>query len=113
MVLRKEPVGKLYYRIGEVAELFNVNTSLIRFYENEFDVIKPHRNKKGNRLFTQKDVDTFHQIFYLIKEKGFTLEGAKQKLKEKDPVAGDPQQQLLQTLLRMKRFLLELRKQTE
>lgn len=113
MALRKEPVGKLYYRIGEVAELFKVNTSLIRFYENEFDAIKPHRNKKGNRLFTQKDVDTFHRIFYLIKEKGFTLEGAKQKLKEKDTVTGDSQQQLLQTLLRMKRFLLELRKQTE
>lgn len=110
MPVRKQPVGKLYYRIGEVADMFNVNTSLIRYYENEFDIIKPHRNKKGNRLFTQKDVDHFHEIFYLIKEKGYTMEGARQKMKEKK-TDGEPHDELLQSLLRMKRFLLELRKQ--
>lgn len=62
--------------------MFNVNTSLIRFWETEFDIIKPKKNKKGNRLFTQADVDNFHVIFHLVKERGFTLEGAKKKLKE-------------------------------
>ncbi|KJS06707.1 MAG: hypothetical protein VR77_03660 [Flavobacteriales bacterium BRH_c54] len=73
--------GKLFYTIGEVANMFNVNTSLIRFWEKEFDIIKPQKNKKGNRLFTKKDIDNFHIIFHLVKEKGYTLEGAKNKLK--------------------------------
>ena len=79
----KEPkIEKLYYSIGEVAEMFKVNTSLIRFWEKEFDIIKPHKNKKGNRLFTPQDVENFHLIFHLVKEKGMTLKGAKLKLKE-------------------------------
>ncbi|SFE64096.1 MerR family transcriptional regulator [Thermophagus xiamenensis] len=79
----KEPkIEKLYYSIGEVAKIFNVNTSLIRFWEKEFDIIKPHKNKKGNRLFTQKDIDNFHLIYHLVKERGMTLKGAKKKLKE-------------------------------
>jgi DNA-binding transcriptional MerR regulator len=79
----KEPkIEKLYYSIGEVATIFNVNTSLIRFWEKEFDIIKPHKNKKGNRLFTQKDIDNFHLIFHLVKERGMTLKGAQKKLKE-------------------------------
>ena len=61
---------KLYYSIGEVAKMFDVNTSLIRFWEGEFDIIKPKKNKKGNRLFTQADVDNFHVIFHLVKERG-------------------------------------------
>ncbi len=79
----KEPkIEKLYYSIGEVASIFDVNTSLIRFWEKEFDIIKPHKNKKGNRLFTQKDIDNFHLIFHLVKERGMTLKGAQKKLKE-------------------------------
>jgi DNA-binding transcriptional MerR regulator len=73
---------KRYYRIGEVARAFGVNTSLIRFWENEFDVLRPKKNKKGNRLFTQEDLKNLQMIFFLVKEKGFTLEGAKKKLKE-------------------------------
>jgi DNA-binding transcriptional MerR regulator len=73
---------KRYYKIGEVAKAFSVNTSLIRFWEKEFDVIKPKKNAKGNRLFTQEDVANFKLIFNLVKERGFTLEGAKQKLKK-------------------------------
>jgi len=111
MALRKQPVGKLYYRIGEVADMFKVNTSLIRFYEKEFDIIKPHRNKKGNRLFTQNDVDHFHSIFHLIKEKGYTLDGAKLQLRENRQTPDNPQKEVLNSLLRMKRFLLELREQ--
>ncbi len=79
----KEPkIEKLYYTIGEVAKMFDVNTSLIRFWEKEFDIIKPHKNKKGNRLFTPQDVDNFHLIYHLVKEKGMTLKGAEKKLKE-------------------------------
>ena len=74
---------KTYYSIGEVADMFNVNTSLIRFWEKEFDIIKPHKNKKGNRMFTQDDINNFHLIYHLVKEKGMTLKGAQLKLKEK------------------------------
>lgn len=73
---------KRYYKIGEVAKAFNVNTSLVRFWEKEFDIIKPKKNAKGNRMFTQEDIKNFKIIFNLVKERGFTLEGAKQKLKK-------------------------------
>jgi DNA-binding transcriptional MerR regulator len=79
----KEPViEKLYYSIGEVADMFKVNTSLIRYWEQEFAIIKPKKNKKGSRFFTQADIENFHLIYHLVKEKGLTLKGAKQKLKE-------------------------------
>ena len=73
---------KRYYKIGEVAKAFSVNTSLIRFWEKEFDIIQPKKNAKGNRLFTSNDIANFQLIYRLVKEKGYTLEGAKQKLKE-------------------------------
>ena len=73
---------KLYYGIGEVAEAFGVNTSLIRFWEKEFDVLKPKKNAKGNRKFTPQDIKNLELIFHLVKERGFTLEGAKIHLKE-------------------------------
>ncbi len=73
---------KLYYTIGEVAEMFQVNTSLIRFWEKEFDVLKPKKNKKGNRLFTIEDIDNLKIIYNLVKEQGLTLEGAKKYLKD-------------------------------
>lgn len=77
---------KVYYSIGEVADMFGVNTSLIRFWEKEFDVIKPHKNKKGNRQFTRADIDNFHLIYHLVKEKGMTLKGAQMKLRESKEV---------------------------
>jgi len=73
---------KLYYGIGEVAKAFNVNTSLIRFWEKEFDVIQPKKNAKGNRKFTPQDIKNLEFIYHLVKERGFTLEGAKTHLKE-------------------------------
>jgi DNA-binding transcriptional MerR regulator len=73
---------KLYYNIGEVADAFEVNTSLIRFWEKEFDIIKPKKNAKGNRKFTPQDVEHFELIYHLVKERGFTLDGAKLHLKE-------------------------------
>ncbi|PCE65761.1 MerR family transcriptional regulator [Sediminicola luteus] len=73
---------KLYYSIGEVAKAFGVNTSLIRFWEKEFDEIKPKKNAKGNRKFTPQDIKNLELIYHLVKERGFTLEGAKTHLKE-------------------------------
>lgn len=77
---------KLYYSIGEVAKAFDVNASLIRFWEKEFDVISPKRNKKGNRFFTPQDIKNFKLIYHLVKERGYTLEGAKQVLDEQDDI---------------------------
>lgn len=73
---------KRYYGIGEIAKAFNVNTSLIRFWEKEFDVLQPKKNAKGNRKFTPQDVKNLQLIFHLVKERGFTLDGAKTHLKE-------------------------------
>lgn len=73
---------KLYFSIGELAKAFNVNASLIRFWDNEFDILKPKKNAKGNRMFTQEDVKNLQLIYHLVKERGFTLEGAKTHLKE-------------------------------
>ncbi len=73
---------KRYYGIGEVAKAFGVNTSLIRFWEKEFDVLKPKKNAKGNRKFTPEDLKNLKLIYYLVKERGFTLDGAKTHLKE-------------------------------
>lgn len=72
---------KRYYSIGELAKAFHVNTSLIRFWEKEFDVLKPKKNAKGNRMFTPEDLTYLKTIYHLVKEKGFTLDGAKEYLK--------------------------------
>jgi DNA-binding transcriptional MerR regulator len=82
MPYKEKEIEKLYYSIGEVAQLFNVNTSHIRFWSKEFDVIRPATNKKGNRLYTQSDIENFRKIYHLVKEKGFTLKGAKTEMKE-------------------------------
>ena len=74
---------KLYYSIGEVAKAFDVNASLIRFWEKEFEIIQPKKNAKGNRLFTKNDIDCFKNIYYLVKIKGYTLDGAKQENRKK------------------------------
>lgn len=82
MPYKETDTVKLYYTIGEVSEMFDVNTSLVRFWEKEFDILKPKKNKKGNRLFTPEDIDNFKVIHNLVKEQGLTLEGAKKYLKE-------------------------------
>ena len=73
---------KRYYSIGEVAKAFDVNASLIRFWDSEFDILKPKKNAKGNRMFTPEDVKNLQLIYHLVKERGFTLEGARTHLKE-------------------------------
>ncbi len=102
--------NKVYYTIGEVAEIFNVNTSLIRYWEKEFSIIKPKKNKKGNRLFTQNDIDNFHLIYHLVKERGLTLKGAKQKLKEnKDDTVNNFK--VIKVLKDIKQQLLDIREE--
>ena len=99
--------GKYYYSIGEVAAMFNVNTSMIRYWEKEFDVLRPRKNKKGNRLFTERDVRYVHVIHQLLKVKGYTLAGAKQALKDK---FSDYEERIimLETLEKTRGFLLDL-----
>ena len=104
----EEKNTKLFYTIGEVSEMFNVNASLIRYWEKEFNVLKLRKNRKGNRLFTPKDIDLLHMIYHLVKERGYTLEGAKKKIQE----SGDEIQQKLEmvkSLKKMRSFLLELK----
>ncbi|MCB0395337.1 MAG: MerR family transcriptional regulator [Flavobacteriales bacterium] len=108
MPYKETDTVKLYYSIGEVAQMFDVNTSLIRFWEKEFDIIKPKKNKKGNRLFTQEDVDHFRLIFHLVKERGYTLSGAKQKLKENKSDTID-QGEIVKALKNIRDFLVDLR----
>ena len=108
MPYKEKKVEKLYYAIGEVAKMFKVNTSLIRFWEKEFDIIKPHKNKKGNRFFTKKDIDNFHLIYHLVKEKGLTLNGAKKKLKEnKEDTTNNFE--VIKSLTEIKNLLLEIK----
>lgn len=78
---------KLYYSIGEVAKAFDVNASLIRYWEQEFPVIKPKKNKKGNRYFTPEDIKNLQIIYHLVKEKGYTLDGARVALATNDKIS--------------------------
>ena len=99
--------GKSYYSIGAVAEMFHVNQSLIRFWENEFDIIKPKKNAKGDRLFRPEDIKSLQLIYHLLREKKFTIEGAKEFLKKNKKA--DERFAAVQTLKRLKEFLLELK----
>ena len=101
---------KRYYKIGEVAKAFGVNTSLIRFWENEFEVLKPKKNKKGNRLFTPEDLKNLKMIYFLVKEKGITLEGAKNKLKE-NPEAIFSKHSIISRLEKIKNELTDIKNQ--
>ncbi len=103
---------KIYFTISEVADLFKVNASLIRFWEKEFEILKPHKNKKGNRLFTRKDIDNIRIIYHLVKEKGFTLQGAKEKLRA-DYSGINKTAETIDTLNRLKTFLLSLKSELE
>lgn len=79
----EKPIEKLYYSIGETAEILNVPVSTVRFWENEFDILKPMKNKKGNRMFTPEDIKNLKIIYHLLKEEGMTLLGAKKRLSGK------------------------------
>lgn len=108
MPFKEKTIEKLYYSISEVADMFGVNNSLIRFWEKEFDIIKPKKNKKGNRMFTKEDIENFRVIYHLVKERGFTLHGAQQKLKENKSDTVN-KVEVIHRLAKVKEFLLDLK----
>ncbi|TJZ60682.1 MULTISPECIES: MerR family transcriptional regulator [Sphingobacterium] len=108
MPYKEREINKLYYTMGEVTEMFDVNASQIRFYEREFDILQPKKNKKGNRLFTQDDISNLKIIFNLVKEKGYTLQGAREFLRTNKNEAKE-NQRVIDSLERLKSFLLEVR----
>tara|TARA_B100000475_G_C14704894_1_gene190700 strand:+ start:40 stop:375 length:336 start_codon:yes stop_codon:yes gene_type:complete len=110
MSIAKKETKKLFYQIGEVAKELDVNVSLIRFWEKEFDIIKPKKNKKGNRLFTQKDFDNLKTIYFLVKERGYTLDGAKRKIKDNKEEKND-NLSIIRHLKEIRKFLVELKEQ--
>jgi DNA-binding transcriptional MerR regulator len=102
------PLEKRYYTIGEVADMFGVSKSLVRFWENEFDALRPHKNSKGDRRFTAQNIEVFRQIHVLVKERGFTLDGAKQELK-KHQIYQREKEAVLQKLMALRQALLNIR----
>lgn len=110
MPYKEKSIEKKYYTIGEVAAMFKVATSLIRFWESEFDIIKPKKNRRGNRQFTKEDIDNVKLIYHLVKEKGYTLQGAKEKISsgiyaQRETVA------MIDSLKELKEFLIALKNQ--
>ena len=105
---KEREIKKLFYTIGEVSKILNVNVSLVRFWDNEFDIIKPKKNKKGNRLFSENDLKNLKIIHHLLKNNGFTIKGAKKALKSKK---NDFQKNIFlkERLLEFKKFLVSLR----
>ena len=104
-------VKKIYYSMGEVAEMFDVSPALVRHWESQFDCIKPHRNKKGNRMFTEADVEKLKQIYHLVKERGMTLKGANQALKRGSTNEIVRDTELLERLQRIRAALVEVREE--
>jgi DNA-binding transcriptional MerR regulator len=107
---KEKVIEKKYYSIGEVAEQLNVATSLIRFWESEFDVIKPKKNRKGNRQFTKEDIENVKLIYHLVKDRGFTLQGAKDLLKNNTNPLKE-RMSTIDSLKRIRSFLVELKNQ--
>jgi len=103
---------KLYYSISEVASWFKVNTSLLRYWENEFDVLQPRKTRKGDRLFRMEDIKNLQLIYFLLRQRKFSIEGAKSYLKNNKGKI-DTETQLVQTLTGFKSFLLELKSSLE
>jgi DNA-binding transcriptional MerR regulator len=108
MPYREKKIEKLYYQIGEVSEMFTEPVSTIRFWENEFEILKPKKNNKGNRLFTQDDIRNLRLIHHLLREKGMTIEGARRYLKLNRNDA-DYRQEIHDALLNIRGLLLEIK----
>ena len=108
MVLKKEKPQKLYFSISEVAQLFNVNESTLRFWEKEFDIIQPRKTHNGTRYYKQEDIDNVRVVYHLVKEQGMKLAGARQKLKDNREGA-IRQAELVNRLQQIKEELIGLR----
>ncbi|RVU01048.1 MerR family transcriptional regulator [Mucilaginibacter limnophilus] len=110
MPYKEREISKMYYTMGEVSAMFGVNQSMLRFYEKEFDILQPKKNKKGNRYFTPEDIENLKIIFHLIKDKGYTLNGAKEHMKNNMGSTRE-NQRVIDALEHLKSFLLEVRDQ--
>jgi DNA-binding transcriptional MerR regulator len=111
MIKAEEKGEKIYFTVGDIAIMLNVNESLIRFWNKEFDqLIKPHRNKRGVRHFSAKDVESYRKIYHLVKERGYTLPGALEVLKN-GTLVNDDNFEVIKTLQTIRTFLLELREE--
>ena len=110
MPYKEKVIEKKYYSIGEVAEMLNVATSLIRFWETEFDIINPKKNRKGNRQFTKEDIENVKLIYHLVKDRGYTLQGAKALLKSSSNPLKHKMSNI-DSLKKVRAFLVELKNQ--
>ncbi|TVP43960.1 MAG: MerR family transcriptional regulator [Mongoliibacter sp.] len=108
MPYKEKEIEKKYYSIGEVAAIFKVAPSLIRYWEGEFDIIKPKKDKKGNRRFTKDDIEKIRYIYQLVKIKGYTLQGAQEVIKGNQEKVFD-KVAMVDRLHQIKRFLIEIR----
>jgi DNA-binding transcriptional MerR regulator len=110
MPYKENLIEKKYYTIGEVADIFGVAPSLIRFWESEFDIIKPRKNNKGNRQFTKQDITNLRVVYQLVKEKGYTLQGAKEAIRS-NTFASAETLEVIDSLKKIKELLVELKNQ--
>ena len=110
MPYKEKIIEKKYFSIGEVAQSLGVATSLIRFWESEFDIIKPKKNRKGNRQFTKEDINNVKLIYHLVKEKGYTLHGAKDLIKNSSDGIKE-KVELIDSLKKVRSFLVDIRNQ--
>jgi len=112
MPYKKPKIEKIFYSIGEVADIIGESQSLIRYWENQFDSLKPHKNKRGTRLFSKEDIETVKLIHHLVKERGLTLKGAQQKLKDnREETTGNFE--IVQRLQDIRQQLVEIRDELE
>ncbi len=107
---KERDIEKQYYSIGEVAAMFEVAPSLIRFWETEFDILKPKKNKKGNRLFSPKDIENLRFVYHLLKERGYTIQGAREMLRTRGVQARE-KFEMVQSLEKIKEFLISIKAQ--
>ena len=112
MPYKERSIEKQYFTIGEVAAQFKVAESLVRFWETEFDELRPRRSKKGNRLYTPQDIEVFRTIYHLVKERGYTIPGARDMLKQKGPQLKE-KIDVVQSLEKVRAFLMSLKKEVE
>jgi DNA-binding transcriptional MerR regulator len=108
MPYKEKPVEKVYYPIGEVAQMFGLSTSLLRYWENEFDILQPRKNRKGDRFFTRADIANLQIIYSLLKEQGFTIKGAKKHLQQRADETRE-KARMIESLQKVRGFLEELK----
>ena len=111
-ITEKEETQKLYYSITEVSEMFELNASTLRFWEKEFDFLRPHKNQHGDRKYTEHDIEIIRTIYHLVEEKGYTLEGVRQKMKNNSDEM-EKKMQIIKKLQSIKAFLAELKQELQ